>query len=578
MPTTSHHRADQLLLNNNSIYTTRIFWLVTLAWLFCTTANLYLIPFLNYTDQPHYLGVAWEMFRSHQYLIPTSNSIPDNNKPPLFYWLVLGGWRIFGPNIWWPRLIQMIFAWLCFDQAARLSQKITHNTQVALITFLLAYGCYYWLSIVYLIRFDIMITFFTLFTINQLYSLSSKQQVSTVLLAALSINAGLMTKGPIILLFIIPILLLEPLFSSRKNKFTWYGISAVTLILGAIGPASYGFLVDAALKHTSIGHSAASKLSGYVSLSNLFVKFRPASVLMHFFKLLLPWALVPYIYRSVIINFKHKANDKLLFLVIPTLTCLTFFLVVTHINKSRYYLPGGLLFFILIATSLTSKDNRLNHMPTWLNTLWPNIILLFTLLLGIASQALWWQYLPKAISLTLHISPWFSLPIGGLLIYQLYCMRYNAQQQLLHTTVGTLLIWLCIQAFILLPYKQNFSLLKATDLIMQYRQRQIPILNTTDMLNKQHLEFFIRAKKTYTAMDDKKSITAWSQQHPTGRLIIATYLVPEELFKYHFDWTIVSNMNSPPGDMKHHLFLIGLCPSKAYLHHRCPPIYKGAHT
>jgi 4-amino-4-deoxy-L-arabinose transferase-like glycosyltransferase len=53
---------------------------------------------LSLPDEGRYVGVAWEMLRSGDWLIPTENGLPFFHKPPLFYWLTAASMQLFGAN------------------------------------------------------------------------------------------------------------------------------------------------------------------------------------------------------------------------------------------------------------------------------------------------------------------------------------------------------------------------------------------------------------------------------------------------------------------------------------------------
>jgi len=61
------------------------------AWVVAAAAVLVLLfatlrP-LMLPDEGRYVGVAWEMLRSGQWVVPTLNDLPYFHKPPLFYWI-----------------------------------------------------------------------------------------------------------------------------------------------------------------------------------------------------------------------------------------------------------------------------------------------------------------------------------------------------------------------------------------------------------------------------------------------------------------------------------------------------------
>jgi 4-amino-4-deoxy-L-arabinose transferase-like glycosyltransferase len=50
-------------------------------------------------DEGRYVGVAWEMLRSGDWLIPTQNGLPFFHKPPLFYWITAASMHLFGTGL-----------------------------------------------------------------------------------------------------------------------------------------------------------------------------------------------------------------------------------------------------------------------------------------------------------------------------------------------------------------------------------------------------------------------------------------------------------------------------------------------
>ena len=77
-----------------------------LSWL---SATAWLRP-LHLPDEGRYVGVAYEMVRSAEWLTPTLNGLPYFHKPPLFYWLTATSLQIFGHHEWAARLAPMLGA------------------------------------------------------------------------------------------------------------------------------------------------------------------------------------------------------------------------------------------------------------------------------------------------------------------------------------------------------------------------------------------------------------------------------------------------------------------------------------
>ncbi len=76
-------------------------WLAALAW-----PRPLMLP-----DEGRYVGVAWEMMRSGDWLLPTLNGLPYFHKPPLFYWITAASMSLFGVNDWAARAAPLLGAW-----------------------------------------------------------------------------------------------------------------------------------------------------------------------------------------------------------------------------------------------------------------------------------------------------------------------------------------------------------------------------------------------------------------------------------------------------------------------------------
>ncbi len=63
-------------------------------------------------DEGRYVGVAWEMMRSGDWITPTLNGLSYFHKPPLFYWLSAGAMSLFGWHEWAARLPPLLGGWL----------------------------------------------------------------------------------------------------------------------------------------------------------------------------------------------------------------------------------------------------------------------------------------------------------------------------------------------------------------------------------------------------------------------------------------------------------------------------------
>ena len=80
--------------------------LALVAWL---AFSIGLRP-LTLPEEGRYVGVAWEMLRSGDWIVPTQDGLPFFHKPPLFYWITAASMQLFGPNAAAARLAPLIGA------------------------------------------------------------------------------------------------------------------------------------------------------------------------------------------------------------------------------------------------------------------------------------------------------------------------------------------------------------------------------------------------------------------------------------------------------------------------------------
>ena len=87
-------------------FSTPLYGLAMVAWL---AFSIGLHP-LTLPDEGRYVGVAWEMLRSGDWLVPTENGLPFFHKPPLFYWITAISMKVFGVNAWAARAAPLLAA------------------------------------------------------------------------------------------------------------------------------------------------------------------------------------------------------------------------------------------------------------------------------------------------------------------------------------------------------------------------------------------------------------------------------------------------------------------------------------
>jgi 4-amino-4-deoxy-L-arabinose transferase-like glycosyltransferase len=212
-------------------------WLA-LLWAILVVVSLVIRPLFP-IDETRYVAVAWEMWVSHDFLVPHLNGETYSHKPPLLFWLMQLSWWLFGVNDWSHRFIAPLFslATLYLSQAVAKELWPSRNQVAELSPFILL-GFFFWMVFSTLTMFDIMLSFFALLGMYSLLKLVRHGlSIKRWALLGLAIGGGVLTKGPVILLHILPIALLAPWWLALGQKpfrwQQWYGGLVLAILTGA---------------------------------------------------------------------------------------------------------------------------------------------------------------------------------------------------------------------------------------------------------------------------------------------------------------------------------------------------------
>lgn len=204
------------------------------GWCVLLGATLYfraMVPI----DETRYVGVAWEMWLRHDFLVPFKNGMAYSHKPPLLFWMIHAGWLVFGVNEWWPRIMPALFSLGSLLLTARLATRIWPDVPlVGRLAPAITLGCLVWAVFAPTLMFDMILTFWVLLGINGVWLASTGERRGWWMLIA-GIGFGILSKGPVALLHILPAAILSPLWSTqfRQHGARWYGMLSLSVIAGA---------------------------------------------------------------------------------------------------------------------------------------------------------------------------------------------------------------------------------------------------------------------------------------------------------------------------------------------------------
>lgn len=224
-------------------------------------------------DETRYLAVAWEMWQRGSFLVPYLNGEPYSHKPPLLFWLMHAGWKLFGVNAWWPRcvpaLAAVVLLWVVRDLGQRLWPS---HARVAATAPLLLAGSAFFLAFSGFIMFDLLLAALVALAARASWQMGESQNPWWhALVAGFWTGLAILAKGPVALVFLLPLWLTGPWWrrDPRARGGRWWGAvllafvttAAVALVwaLPAAGAGGEAYAQAILLKQTSqrVVHSFA---------------------------------------------------------------------------------------------------------------------------------------------------------------------------------------------------------------------------------------------------------------------------------------------------------------------------------
>ena len=221
------------------------------GWALFSIASIWLRP-LWPVDETRYASVAWEMWLRGDFLVPHINGEPYSHKPPLLFWLIQLGWTLFGVNDWWPRLVAPLCALAAVPLTLRLGEllwprddEMSRSARES-AAWVLA-GTLLFAGFVTLLMFDLLLLDCALAGMIGILYLVKEEKSKGILWLGAGIGLGILAKGPVILLHVLPAAVVAPWWAPqlRGKLGRWYLNLLLGVLLGAaialawVLPAAY---------------------------------------------------------------------------------------------------------------------------------------------------------------------------------------------------------------------------------------------------------------------------------------------------------------------------------------------------
>ncbi|MBP1753113.1 MAG: glycosyl transferase family 39 [Geobacteraceae bacterium] len=190
-------------------------------------------PFLALQEstEARYGEIAREMLVSGNFLEPEFNGIAHFHKPPLTYWAMAAGMKVFGVNGFGVRFFGILAAALALFWLYRTALLLLQDEKKAFTALLVLASSFLFLAVSRTAETDIYLTCFVMgaqyYLFRQIYGVKSNWNTC---LFAFFLGLGFLTKGPLVFLFT-----LLPYFAAKLFDIHHRRVFSVREILVGLG-------------------------------------------------------------------------------------------------------------------------------------------------------------------------------------------------------------------------------------------------------------------------------------------------------------------------------------------------------
>lgn len=482
------------------------------------------------SNELRYISVAWEMWAHHSFIVPLQGIHPYPHKPPLLFWLVQAGWWLFGVNSWWPRLVPELFGLASLGMLYLIGRYLwPQQLPIAQLAPVLLMGMMGWLGQLDLFKFDVMVSFFVLGSVYFLLQALTKGSQYWGLLA-ITIALGILTKGPVCLLFILPAMILIPYWFSAYKLSDYYKMAASLLLALVLvflwaGPAAW--LGGKSYTQAIFWHQSAGRIAGeFGGIKHWYVYFE------FLLWLLFPWSLWLTLWRggwNLFTQWRNNHQDCGLRLILSIIIPAFVFLSLIPVKSERYIiplLPWFALFFTYVLVKLMPVYRRYDQLL--IGMVYIGIGILYLVSPHISSPSFqdrfFWIH---------ELSPvWGCILIGlGFLVAM---VRYGSKTITLNITLISIAVFTVYNlGWVRLVAKHN-DLRPMAQQLAQIEQKNAPIaLYQSDF----EFEFFGRLQHPSTLLYSQHAFKKWLENNPKGWVVsVDSQVYPKQFILKPASW------------------------------------------
>ena len=489
--------------------------LLLISWI-AIVAAMFLSRSLLPIDETRYVSVAWEMWNSNHFLVPHLNGEAYSHKPPILFWLMHLGWFAFGVNEWWPRLLQAILSAVNLLLVGQLAKMLwPAEPRVAMGVMQIALSMLLWLTLSTMAMFDMLLTLSVLTGMISLIGLLRSQQWRFVAGLGVSIGFGLLTKGPVILLHLLPIALCLPWIERTKLEGSvrqWYARIAMGLVLGAL--IALAWAIPAGI---SGGEAYRDAIFWGQTAGRVVDSFAHKQPWWWYFPMLLvvtfPWLFYPALWKKLLALRISQADFGAKFCLVWIILVLLLLSAVSG-KQEKYILPLMPAFALLFGHLLVLYRGELvaSRRHVFLPTA---LFLALGLFLAVAPFLTIARYQDWLALLSFWWGIGFVLLLG--LLFWLHWRSLLSGIQYLVTV--SIVAFVVVNIGIVKPiYYAYYDLHAFSTLLKSLEDQGHPIANAGAYHGQYH--FLGRLNHPIVVFDQGESWQQWSIDHPDGYVII----------------------------------------------------------
>ena len=469
--------------------------------------GIYFRPLLI-IDETRYIGVAWEMFDKNSFLVPFKNGEPYHHKPPFLFWLMHLNWLLFGVNEIAVRFIPLLFGL----GSLLLTYKIyltlwSDDKNTAANSALILSGTFIFAFYTSLVMFDIILTFWVLLGILGIIRAAKCGGKRAFVLIALSIGFGTLTKGPVILVHLLPLVIFAKIWAKDIDKRFFLGFSA----------SFFGGVFIALLWAIPAGIAGGKEYSDAIfwgQSANRMVKSFAHQREFWWYLPIIPFLLFPwFFFKNFWMGAKNSEIDAGIKLLLVWLVSVVFIFSLISGKQIHYLMPEIAGFSLLCARYLSFVDikEKLKNRASYIGH--------FYIVFSISLLAAYFIVANK----TPHQIEFYRVVIGTLLLLGvgIYFIkrRFEDFDLLLKYISTSSVVAIFVIHFIMSSVMKDLDLSEFSQKLSSFQEQNITIVHDGKYHDQYH--FVGRLHKPLLVIKDKMKLKEYLKTHQ--KALVITY-------------------------------------------------------